>query len=336
MNIEYVGQYGTSGYAVAAKGNILYLSSQGHNVTFSPLMFDDSKIDKDSDIDKKVCSKIGQLQYYDVQILHTLPNLWPLIKEKIKKSFTVKQIGYCTWENENLPSHWIEQLNKVDEVWVPSQFNKTTFESCGVTVPIAVFPHIFMGQSLPQRNTVQLLDHFENIIPADKFTYYCIAEYTDRKGIDDLIECFNAVNDQYSETQLVLKLHDKNYSETNKIQIVNKILEKTKKLSQSVYVITNNLSISDITNIHAIGDCYVSLHKGEGFGLSLYDAFNYGKQIISTKYGGPLDYLNEGENVKLINYNKISEWVYPDLAHAINIMKFYFSSSKRFVDNVAS
>ena len=38
MNIEYVGQYGTSGYAVAAKGNILYLSEQGHNVSFLSLI----------------------------------------------------------------------------------------------------------------------------------------------------------------------------------------------------------------------------------------------------------------------------------------------------------
>jgi glycosyltransferase involved in cell wall biosynthesis len=324
MNVEYVGQYGTSGYAVAAKGNILYLDSQGHNVTFSPLMFDDSKVDTDSDIDKKVCSKIKTLDYYDVQIIHTLPNLWPIVKERIKKKFPVKQIGFCTWENDSIPKNWIYEINKMDELWVPSQFNKLSFEFAGVSVPITVFPHIFLNQKLPDKSSTWIRDFNGNSIPHDKFTYYCIAEYSDRKGIDDLIECFNVVNDSLPETQLLLKLHDKGYSSDNKRSVINRIKTKTRKLEKSIYLITDNLKISDIQNIHALGDCYVSLHKGEGFGLCLYDAFNYKKQIISTNYGGPLDYLTENENIKLINYHKIGSWAYPDLGNAINNMKHFY------------
>jgi glycosyltransferase involved in cell wall biosynthesis len=325
MNIEYVGQYGTSGYAVAAKGNILYLSEQGHNVSFSPLVFDNSQIDKDSEIDKKVCSKIKSLDYYDMQIFHTLPNLWSLIAERTKKPFPVKQVGYCTWENSKIPNHWIYDINKMSELWVPSSFNKTAFESCGVTIPITVFPHVFMNQTLPDRSTVNLRDYTGKPIPNNIFTYYSIAEYTDRKGINDLIECFDAVNTKNPNTQLVLKLHHKDYSVQNKGHIIAQLSKRTKNLSKSIYVITDNSSNKDILSIHSIGDCYVSLHKGEGFGLSLYDAMNYDKKIVSTNYGGPTDYLVGKQNVSLIDYHLVDEWAYPDLGSSINAMNKFIS-----------
>lgn len=325
MNIEYVGQYGTSGYAVAAKGNILYLSSQGHNVSFSPLVFDNSQVDKDSEVDKQVCSKIKTLDYYDVQIIHTLPNLWSLISERTKKQFPIRQIGYCTWENNKIPQHWVYDINKMSELWVPSTFNKSAFESAGVTIPIIVFPHVFLNQPLPERSSVTLHGHTFEKIPNDIFTYYCIAEYTDRKGINDLIECFESVNTKNPNTQLVLKLHHKDYSVQNKGHIISQLTKRTKRLSKSIHVIIENVSNKDLLGIHAIGDCYVSLHKGEGFGLSLYDAMNYGKKIVSTNYGGPTDYLINKPNVKLIDYHMIQEWAYPDLGSAINAMNNFIS-----------
>ena len=325
MNIEYVGQYGTSGYAVAAKGNILYLESQGHNVSFSPLVFDNSKVDKDSEIDKQVCAKIKNLDYYDVQIIHTLPNLWNLITERIKKQFPIKQIGYCTWENSKIPNHWIRDINKMSELWVPSIFNKSTFEFAGVTIPIIVFPHVFLNQPLPDRSSVVLHGHTFERIPTDIFTYYCIAEYTDRKGINDLIECFEAVHTKNPNCQLVLKLHQKDYLVQNKENIISQLTKRTRLLSKSIHVITENVSNKELLGIHAIGDCYVSLHKGEGFGLSLYDAMHYGKKIVSTNYGGPIDYLINKPNVSLIDYHMIEEWAYPDLGHAINAMDNFIS-----------
>ena len=36
-------------------------------------------------------------------------------------------IGYCTWETNKLPTKWVEHINLVPEVWVPSLFNKNCF-----------------------------------------------------------------------------------------------------------------------------------------------------------------------------------------------------------------
>lgn len=327
VNIEYIAQYGTSGYATSAKGNILYLESVGHNLTFVPLVFDDSKIDKNWEVDKKVCSLIDKQNItYDVQIIHTIPNLYKLILEKIKINYYLKKIGYCTWETDRLPDNWVIELNKMDEIWVPSTYNKTTFEESGIKRNITVFPHIFLEQSLFPKSEVKLMDVFSRNIPTDRFTFYCIAEYSERKGIDDLVKVFNKINKKYKDTQLILKLHRENYSNEN----INYLIKKFKCIP-NIYIILNNINNEELLKIHSLGDCYVSLHKGEGFGLCLYDAVNYKKKIIATNYGGPTDYLTNEHS--LVNYkiDKVNisdsfytnnqKWAYPDLNDAYDKME---------------
>lgn len=327
MNIEYIGQYGTSGYAVAAKGNILYLESQGYNITFSPLMFDDSQIDKNWNVDKKVCGLIGKQNIkYDIQIIHTIPNLYKLIYEKVKKDYYIKKIGYCTWETDKLPNKWVDELNQMDEVWVPSTYNKETFLKSGIKTNINIFPHIFLEQDLFSKNQIELTDVFNRTIPNNKFTFYCIAEYSERKGIDDLITVFEKINKKYKDVQLLLKLHYKNYSKDSINYLLNKF-----KCSPNIYIILKNISNDELLKIHSLGDCYVSLHKGEGFGMCLYDAVNYKKKIIATNYGGPTDYLTNDH--KLVNFriDKINisdnwhtddqQWAYPNLDHAYQNME---------------
>lgn len=320
MNIEYIGQYGTSGYACAAKGNIFFFSSQGHNICFSPLIFDNSKIDKNFSLDQKVCSLMNPLEKYDIQIIHTLPNLWSKVFQKVKKNYYVKKIGYCTWESENIPKSWPDVINNdVEELWVPSTFNKIHFARCGVKVPIQVFPHIFYKQNLPPRDEVSIKDSFGNLIPNNKFTYYCIADYIGRKGIDDLVSCFNDVYDLYGdEVQLILKIHKTNYTKKDKELVISELKEKTSLIGKSIYLINDHLSNKSILDIHSLGDCYVSLHRGEGFGLSLYEAVNFNKKIIATHYSGPVDYLTNS-HIK-IKYDKVDGWAHPDLFQSLNEM----------------
>ena len=41
----------------------------------------------------------------------------------------------------------------------------------------------------------------------------------------------------------------------------------------------------------AAADCYVSLHRSEGFGLTLAEAMALGKPVIATGYSGNLDFM---------------------------------------------
>jgi glycosyltransferase involved in cell wall biosynthesis len=332
--IKYIGQTGTCGYATAAKGYLADYVKNNISVTWNQLKFDDSNNDLNYYVDILAESTINKkFNYYDKLILHSTPDLW---ESFIKKNQDISNtIGYCTWETSKLPLKWVNDINLVDEVWVPSNFNKQSFIDSGVKVEIKVVPHIWHPQKLFKKSNIKIYDFCKNEIPNDRFTFYSIGELNFRKGIEDLVEVFNKLNEKYRDTQLILKLHYKDHSRKNKEYCISKIRELTDKIGISIFVIFENLTNQQILSLHSFGDCYVSLNKGEGFGLTIFDAFNYGKKVITTGYGGQIDFLGTDYS-GLVNYkiDKVSgmesfstnylsdqEWAYPDLDHAYDLME---------------
>ena len=79
-------------------------------------------------------------------------------------------------------------------------------------------------------------------------------------------------------------------------------------------------------------DCFVSLHRSEGFGRGMAEAMYLGKPVIGTGYSGNLDFMNE-ENACLVRYKlkDVEEgqypygegqvWAEPDMDHAMYLMQ---------------
>jgi glycosyltransferase involved in cell wall biosynthesis len=49
----------------------------------------------------------------------------------------------------------------------------------------------------------------------------------------------------------------------------------------------------DIERLHLTGDCFVSTHRGEGWGRPQMEAMKMAKPVISTNCGGIHEYLDE-------------------------------------------
>ena len=58
---------------------------------------------------------------------------------------------------------------------------------------------------------------------------------------------------------------------------------------------------SELNGLMAACDCYVSLHRSEGFGLTMAEAMAIGKPVIGTGYSGNVDFMN-AENSYLVDY----------------------------------
>lgn len=331
--IKYIGQSGTSGYASAAKGYIADYVLRNVPINWSPLHFDNSVNDKTYYVDALAESSIERkYNFYSKLIMHSTPDLWETFMSDHKNISNVS--GFCTWETNKLPDKWADCINLVPNVMVPSNFNKECFINSGVKSDIQVVPHIWHPQKLINKNGITIKDNYNNVIPNNKFTFYSIGELNFRKGIEDLVTIFDKFNEKYPDTQLVLKIHYKEYNEDNKNYCIQKIKKLTNKLGTKIYLILDNLSNKEILALHSFSDCYVSLNKGEGFGLTIFDAFNLGKKVITTGYGGQIDFLGNNYNgiVKYkidkvsgmdsfsTNYSSDQEWAYPDLEHAYDLM----------------
>jgi glycosyltransferase involved in cell wall biosynthesis len=82
-------------------------------------------------------------------------------------------------------------------------------------------------------------------------------------------------------------------------------------------------------------DCYVSLHRAEGFGLGMVEAMNFGKAVIGTDFSGSMDFLNEqtgfpvSYELRPIQPNEYvwaegQSWAEPNHQKAIELLKLVF------------
>lgn len=340
--LYYIAQYGTSGYAAAAKGYMYYYFVSGLPITWEPLYFDNSRLSVDDIYDVVAQSLINKpISHYDMVIMHCTPDLWSVQWRDNTKVLQNKIVnGYCTWETNILPELWVKNINeRVHEVWCPSTYNEKSFRESGVIIPIRVVPHIFLPQELPVRDHIRLKDFVTNakIDSNGPYTFYCIGELMARKGIDDLIKAFCTAFDKSSPVRLILKVHYKDYSPGNIRKCESMLQDLLKKYPNhpTIICLTQNMTSKEILALHSIGDCYVSLTKSEGFGLTIFDAFNYGRKVIATGYSGHIDFLGKNYGglvsyelgaVKGMDqfsslYTQNQLWAYPNIDHAVQLMR---------------
>ena len=84
-----------------------------------------------------------------------------------------------------------------------------------------------------------------------------------------------------------------------------------------------------------ICDCYISLHRSEGLGLTLAEAMLLGKPVIDTAYSGNMDFMTDetsllvpwkytdvGDDAE--SYPAEARWAEPDLSVASSMMRKLF------------
>jgi glycosyltransferase involved in cell wall biosynthesis len=86
-------------------------------------------------------------------------------------------------------------------------------------------------------------------------------------------------------------------------------------------------------------DCYVSLHRAEGFGLTIAEAMSIGKPVIATGYSGNVDFMTLA-NSYLVDYaiGRVGpdceiypadgEWAEPNIEHAAKLMRRVWSDTE--------
>lgn len=314
--ILYLGQSGTCGYAKASKSYIYDFYKKGFDIEWFPLRFDTSIESKtDLDLIVKGLTNEDPNGEYDEMYIHCTPDLWQPFKERFYDHISKSKVyGYSVWEAEKLPPDWVEHINSnVDVLQVPSKYNQDIYKNNGITVPIEIKPHIFNYEKCPNKKDVTIRCINGNILDNDKFTFYNISELNERKGIIDALDCFVDCFANNPSVQFLLKLHYKDYCAENTEYIIKK-LDKYLQY-KNIFIVVQNLDQKELLAFHTVGDCYLSLHKGEAFGLVIHEAYNYGKTIITNRYGGQVDFLGEDypyltdyEMVNVTNMEEFSCW----------------------------
>ena len=233
-------------------------------------------------------------------------------------------VGYWVWETETAPARFADATRGLDGVWTPSTYSAAAIRAA-VEVPVTVVPHLPDFEALdaarPARSAFGLADE------ALLFGYFFDAKSElERKNPAALIEAFRRAFGQRSDVGLVMKASSPARG--------SYAFESLKAAAAGLNVtwIEHPLTRAESCNLMASLDVYVSLHRAEGFGLTMAEAMAIGKPVIATGYSGNLDFMDAG-SAWLVDHAVVStrcahgpypagsRWSEPSVAHAAELMR---------------
>ncbi|WP_188092430.1 glycosyltransferase family 4 protein [Azospirillum sp. B21] len=236
-----------------------------------------------------------------------------------------RNVIYPAWELERYPSEWARQLERFDEVWAPSEFIRGAIAK-EVDIPVL---HMPLACEVGRR---ALLGRRYFGIRETAYTFlfsFDFLSYLERKNPFAVIEAFHALTDArpYDDVALIIKTNNSNRCPEMKQRFEAAIAP----LRNRVVVIDRTLPDLEMKSLMWLSDCFVSLHRSEGFGRGISEAMALGKPVIATAYSGNMDFCNE-QNAFLVPYSLIEvgfndyphwesqHWADPDIEAATRYM----------------
>ncbi len=231
-------------------------------------------------------------------------------------------IGYWFWELSTFREEWLPAFQYVDEVWVASEFSRECLSRFS-SLPILCMPLpvVLPGPSPLGRHDFGLPDAAVVFL----FTFD-VSSQMERKNPLAVIRAFRRAAFAFDEAVLVLKFTNPEYDRA----AVRRLREEATGLN--VRMLDGYLSRRDLVALLRAADCYVALHRSEGFGLSMAEAMILGKPVIATAYSGNLDFMT-AENSYLVDHRPVrltrdygpypqgAVWAEPDLDQAAAFMR---------------
>ena len=232
-------------------------------------------------------------------------------------------IGYWAWELPEFPDAWTHFADYCDEVWAPSRFAAEAIAQ-KVPVPVLTMPHA-IAFARPQGDFRPKFG-----LPADKFLFlflYDLNSYSERKNPAAVLEAFRRSGLAGRGAALVIKVHNVpgNPADFERLRAAAAALPDT-------VLITQTLTRQEVYELESACDCFVSLHRSEGFGLALAESMYLGKPVISTDWSGTAEFVHAGNGCPVRcatvtldrnhgPYAKGQTWAEPDIGHAAEWMQ---------------
>ncbi len=195
-----------------------------------------------------------------------------------------RNILYPLWELPEWPEAWTPQLASFDQIWAPSRF---IAEALGPRFhgPVVTLPPPMVLPAIPARQRADFG------LPSDRFLFYFFFDYSSfaaRKNPQAVVAAFRRCAESMKPHRvgLVLKSMGEGYGQADRRHLTKLIAG-----ADNIFPIDGVLDRADMMALQSVCDCFVSLHRSEGFGLGIAEAMALGKPVVATNFGGAADLL---------------------------------------------
>ena len=315
-----------SGVGESARASLRALKSGGIRHTAL-----DYRVGNLSRMNEALPDELGTSQPYEINLFHINADQMFVVREALGASAFAGRynIGYWAWELSEFPNAWVSAFDIVDEVWVPSAFCQQAIAEKS-PVPVLRMPHSVAAPLIrPDRIRFGLAQ--DEIV----FLGMCdVLSVPERKNPLGVALAFARAFATGESVKLVLKI--------NNLEHQPDILSRLKELAAAdsrISLVEGYLSRSDLWTLLASVDCFVSLHRSEGFGLVMAEAMACGRCVIATGWSGNLDFTRP-DNSLLVDYRLVElerdlgpyqrgqRWAEPDIACAAQRMRQVAASAE--------
>jgi glycosyltransferase involved in cell wall biosynthesis len=325
--------YGGSGYADETLGLVLGLARHGVPVELQPLYIL-------SDVMNLLSPTVRDILEM-LKLRQVNPARGVLYQSSTASDFSLDmyarcRVGRTMFETDRLPVGWLEACRTMDEVWVPSQFNREVFAAEGLdehklqVVPAGVDTQLFRPDVEPLR------------IPHTRgFNFLSIFEWIQRKGPELLLRAYVTEFKADEDVALILKTFSRGDGRTEILPGLVHFVEREAGLplqkAPAIILLPGFMRNEDLPRLYRAADAFVLPSRGEGYGRPYMEALASECPVIATRWSGQLDFLHD-QNSYLIDCKVVPVppnvdvelyaghcWAEPDLDHLRHLMRYAFT-----------
>jgi glycosyltransferase involved in cell wall biosynthesis len=241
-----------------------------------------------------------------------------------------RNIIHLAWEQQDWNHHWKAIYERYDEIWAISDFAAAPFKAM-FGADVKVVPNVLNVEEYPDCSE-ECAARFAH----DPFVFLFVFDANssiERKNpqavIDAFIQAFKGTNVAHS-VKLILKVS--NLFRHEHVPRVEAMMRSAGASGMQIEFDGRQLTRAELLRLVASADCFVSLHRSEGFGYTMAEAMYYAVPVIASGYSGNLQYMDHDNSflvpctecpVEVADgpFQRGSVWARPDIDAAADFMR---------------
>ena len=216
-------------------------------------------------------------------------------------------IGYFFWELD-MPAycHYLG-MDLLDEIWVSTEYGVSIYKPDADGRPVVNVGMCYEELEGIDRPSARRFvnerfkfndDHYVCLVAFDSFSF------VQRKNPVSVLQAFQKAFEGVKNARLVVKTQNRD-SVFDPVQVylwdrVDAIITSDPR----IVVMNETLTYRDLLRLKAGSDCYISLHKSEGWGFGMIEAMNLKVPVVCSGYSGNMDFCTE-ETAWLVDYELV-------------------------------
>lgn len=228
-----------------------------------------------------------------------------------------KTIGYFLWELPDLPEEFIPALRLVTHIWCPTKFVQRSFMAKSRQLTLCLPLPVIQAEPIGFDFRDQLNIPEKSFVALYMFDMHSTIN---RKNPQAVVNAFLEFSEKINDAYLILKINRWKNRDQSELSWLPK--------HPQIKLVTETLMPGHLVDLYRASNCYLSLHRSEGFGRTLVEALQNDLALISTNYSGPADFAND-QNAYLVSWqprkllpgeyphSKGSTWSEPSIPDAV-------------------